>query len=69
MLRAHGTEFPGSNPLNREHRRGVFACAACGLPAYGSDAKFESGAGWPSFYAPISGLGGDQHRPRFADVP
>ena len=53
VLRQHGTERPFSSPLNDEHRPGVFACAGCDLPVYRSEAKFESGTGWPSFTAPI----------------
>jgi peptide-methionine (R)-S-oxide reductase len=55
VLRKHGTERPGSSPLNEEHRTGVFKCAACGLPLYRSETKFDSGTGWPSFFAPIDG--------------
>ena len=51
----HATERPGSSPLLREKRPGVFACAACGTPAYDMATKFESGTGWPSFNAPIEG--------------
>ena len=50
ILRREGTEPPGSSPLLQEHRRGVFACAGCGLPLFRSEWKFESGTGWPSFY-------------------
>ncbi len=53
ILREHGTEPPGSSPLNREKRPGVFKCAACGRPLFDASAKFESGTGWPSFTAPI----------------
>jgi peptide-methionine (R)-S-oxide reductase len=53
VLRERGTERPGSSPLLHEHREGVFRCAGCGTPLFSSDAKFESGSGWPSFYAPI----------------
>jgi len=49
------TEPPGSSPLNDEHRDGTYICAACYLPLFDSDAKFESGTGWPSFTAPIAG--------------
>ena len=50
VLRKHGTERPHSSPLNDEKRDGIFACAACDLPLYSSETKFESGTGWPSFY-------------------
>jgi peptide-methionine (R)-S-oxide reductase len=53
VLREHGTEPRGSSPLNKEKRIGVFRCAACGQPLFGSDAKYESGTGWPSFYQPL----------------
>jgi peptide-methionine (R)-S-oxide reductase len=55
VMRAHGTERPGSSPLNQEKRQGIFSCAACGLPLFESDTKFESGSGWPSFFAPLPG--------------
>jgi peptide-methionine (R)-S-oxide reductase len=54
VLRHHGTERPGSSPLNAEHRAGVFACAGCQQDLYRSEDKFESGTGWPSFTQPIS---------------
>ncbi|MCR5871335.1 MULTISPECIES: peptide-methionine (R)-S-oxide reductase MsrB [unclassified Sphingomonas] len=53
ILRQEGTERPGSSPLNREKRAGIYACAGCGLPLYASRTKFESGTGWPSFWAPL----------------
>ena len=55
ILRQHGTERPGSSPLNKEKRKGTFACAGCDLPLYSSKTKFDSGTGWPSFWAPLDG--------------
>ena len=53
ILRQEGTERPGSSPLNKEKRKGTFACAGCDLPLFASETKFESGTGWPSFYQPL----------------
>ncbi len=53
VLREHGTERAGTSPLNKEHRPGVFKCAACGQELFESDSKFESGTGWPSFFTPL----------------
>ncbi len=53
MLREEGTERAFTSPLNKEKREGIFACAGCDLPLFKSETKFESGTGWPSFYAPI----------------
>ena len=53
VLREHGTERAGSSPLNYEKRTGTFQCAGCGTPLFASDTKFESGTGWPSFWAPL----------------
>ena len=53
VLREHGTERPGTSPLNFEKRTGTFTCAGCGQPLFASTTKFESGTGWPSFWAPI----------------
>jgi peptide-methionine (R)-S-oxide reductase len=55
ILRGHGTERAGTSPLNHEKRKGTFACAGCDLPLFSSDTKFDSGTGWPSFYAPLPG--------------
>src|SRR5215218_7331884 len=54
VLRGHGTERPGSSPLNAEKRPGTFLCAGCGKELFDAAAKYESGTGWPSFWAPIS---------------
>ena len=53
ILRNGGTETPFTSPLNNEHRKGVFSCAGCALPLYSSTTKFDSGTGWPSFYAAL----------------
>ena len=53
ILREAGTETPYTSPLNKEHRRGTFACAGCALPNFSSATKFESGTGWPSFWQPL----------------
>ena len=58
VLRKEGTERSGSSPLNREKRRGTYACAGCALPLFKSEAKFESGTGWPSFVTAIPGSTG-----------
>lgn len=50
VLREHGTERPFTSPLDKEKRKGMFACAGCDLPLFASDTKFDSGTGWPSFY-------------------
>ena len=52
VLRQHGTERAGTSPLNHEKREGMFTCAGCGAPLFDSKTKYESGSGWPSFYAP-----------------
>lgn len=53
VLRQSATERPFTSPLLQEHRRGVFACAGCDLDLFSSTRKFDSGTGWPSFWAPL----------------
>jgi peptide-methionine (R)-S-oxide reductase len=53
VLRREGTERPFTSVLLKEHRDGTFACAGCDLPLYSSKTKFDSGTGWPSFWAPL----------------
>ncbi|MFC0409107.1 peptide-methionine (R)-S-oxide reductase MsrB [Roseomonas elaeocarpi] len=55
VLREHGTERPGSSPLNGEKRAGTYHCAGCDTPLFDSVTKFESGTGWPSFFRPVEG--------------
>ena len=55
VLRKHGTEFAGSSPLDHEKRLGIYDCAGCGVPLFDAKTKFDSGTGWPSFYAPLAG--------------
>ena len=54
VLRRHGTEAPGSSPLDKQYRDGTFRCAGCRAPLFSSDHKFNSGSGWPSFYQPLA---------------
>ncbi len=53
VLREHGTERAGTSPLNAEKRAGTFICAGCAKPLFDTTTKFESGTGWPSFFAPL----------------
>ncbi len=55
VLFKESTERPHTSPLNNEKREGTFVCAACRLPLFESTAKFDSGTGWPSFFATIDG--------------
>ncbi|KGF71694.1 methionine sulfoxide reductase B [Neosynechococcus sphagnicola sy1] len=55
VLRQHGTERAHTSPLDKQYGNGVYECAACNLALFTSETKFNSGTGWPSFYAPITG--------------
>ena len=59
VLRKEGTERPYTSPLNKEKRKGIFACAGCDQPLFASETKFESGTGWPSFYQPLQNAVGE----------
>jgi peptide-methionine (R)-S-oxide reductase len=54
VTQEHGTERPFTHPYNTEKREGMFACVVCGEPLFASQAKYDSGSGWPSFYQPAS---------------
>ncbi len=64
VARQHGTERPFTSTLLNEKRSGMFNCVACGAPLFSSDAKFESGTGWPSFFAPAPGGTVSEHEDR-----
>jgi peptide-methionine (R)-S-oxide reductase len=64
VMREHGTERAFTSPLNKEKRQGAFNCVACGAPLFSSAAKFESGTGWPSFFAPIAKEAVSEHEDR-----
>jgi len=64
VTREHGTERAFTSPFNDEKRKGMFACVGCGKPLFHSAAKFESGTGWPSFYAPLQGDAVGEHEDR-----
>jgi len=68
VLRQEGTERAFSSPLDHEKRAGVFACAGCSLPLFSSTAKFDSGTGWPSFWAPLDNAVGTTRDVTFAMV-
>jgi peptide-methionine (R)-S-oxide reductase len=55
VLRERGTEPPRSSPLDKECRSGIYRCVGCGTPLFESATKFNSGTGWPSFFAPLPG--------------
>ena len=58
VMRKEATERPWTSPLNDEHRKGTFTCAGCKLPLYASEAKYDSGTGWPSFFDVLPGAVG-----------
>ena len=53
VLRKHGTERAGTSPLDKVYDEGTYICAGCEQPLFSSETKFNSGTGWPSFYAPL----------------
>ena len=68
VLRHENTEYPGTSPLLKEHRKGTFVCLGCGLPLFKSEWKFESGTGWPSFWTVIKSNIGTKTDNRILEV-
>jgi peptide-methionine (R)-S-oxide reductase len=64
VTRQHGTERAFSGPHLNEKRSGIYARMCCGAPLFQSDAKFESGTGWPSFFKPLDDKAVDEHEDR-----
>lgn len=64
VTRQHGTERAFSSPLNGEKRAGMFSCICCGAPLFSSETKFNSGTGWPSFWAPVATGAVSEHEDR-----
>ncbi len=64
VLREEGTERAFTSPLNDEKREGIFKCAGCGEDLFASGTKFDSGTGWPSFYAPLDETTVTEHTDR-----
>lgn len=64
VARKHGTERAFSHPYNAEKRAGTYSCVCCGQPLFSSETKFDSGTGWPSFYAPIDEQAVEDHEDR-----
>ena len=66
VMREEGTERAGSSPLDKLYDPGVYHCRGCDLPLYDASTKFDSGTGWPSFYAPLpDAIGTKQDRKLF----
>jgi peptide-methionine (R)-S-oxide reductase len=68
VLRREGTERAFTSPLNHEKRLGTFVCAGCGAPLFSSSTKFDSGTGWPSFWAPLNNAVGTSRDVSFGMV-
>ena len=64
VTRKHGTERAFSGPYWNDHRDGTYVCVCCGEPLFDAGTKFESGTGWPSFYAPVDGGAVEEHEDR-----
>lgn len=64
VTRRHGTERAFTSPLNNEKRAGTYTCICCDEPLFRSEAKFDSGTGWPSFYEPVDAHAVENHEDR-----
>ena len=64
VTRQHGTERAFTGPYWNEKRAGQYACVCCGAPLFSSATKYDSGTGWPSFYAPVDGDAVAEHEDR-----
>jgi peptide-methionine (R)-S-oxide reductase len=64
VTREHGTERAFSHPYHQEKRAGMYKCVCCGAPLFSSETKYDSGTGWPSFYAPAGEGSVSQHEDR-----
>jgi len=66
ILREEGTERPYASPLLNEKREGTFICKGCNLPLFSSHTMYESGTGWPSYWAPLAGVLGTKRDTKLA---
>jgi peptide-methionine (R)-S-oxide reductase len=64
VTREHGTERAFSHPYHQEKRAGMYKCVCCGAPLFSSETKYDSGTGWPSFYAPAGEGSVSEHEDR-----
>ena len=64
VTRKHGTERAFSHPYHQEKSAGMYKCVCCGAPLFSSETKFDSGTGWPSFYAPAGKQAVSEHEDR-----